>query len=94
MDSLQAVEPPSHIGMTPRKSLDAAFTCGGTELQVGPGGGLVSLKRGGVQWASPSKLVGQYLYETYVEADYKVGCVLILNIGNIGSIFIGNSGAL
>jgi hypothetical protein len=69
---MQAIEPPSHSGMTPRKSLDATFTCGGTELQVGPGGGLVSLKRGGVQWASPSKLVGQYLYETYVEADYKV----------------------
>jgi hypothetical protein len=31
----------------------------------------VSLRRGGRQWAGPANPLGQYLYETYVEADYR-----------------------
>lgn len=69
--ALKAVQPPSTTGLTPLKSLDASITCGSIELQVGPGGGLVSLKRGKRQWAGPGKPVGQFLYETYVESDYK-----------------------
>ena len=71
LDSLKAVEPPSSIGMTPVNPLNATFTCGGTELTVGSTGELVSLKRNNVQWASRTNAVGQYLYETYTEADYK-----------------------
>ena len=70
--ALQAVEPvPSLVGLAPA-ALDVPFACGssGLALQVGPGGGIVSLKRGERQWASPTHPVGQFLYETYVEADF------------------------
>ena len=70
--ALQAIEPPSHAGLSPRpaSSLGAPFACGGLELQIGSHGGLVSLKRGGRQWAGPANPVGQFLYETYIQADY------------------------
>lgn len=71
LDTLKKVVPPSPTGMTPVKLLSTVFTCSGTELQIGPNGGLVSLKRNGVQWASDTNSVGQYLYETYVESDYR-----------------------
>ena len=70
--ALRAVEPvPSLAGLTPVAPLDTRFACGSAlTLQVGPGGGIVSLKRGGRQWASPTHPVGQFLYETYVDADF------------------------
>ena len=76
--ALKAVKPPSPAGLIAVEALDAPFTCGaGTgsgglaiEIQIGPHGGLVSLKRGKRQWAGPNNPVGQYLYETFTEADY------------------------
>ena len=72
--ALKAVQPPTPLhmaGMSALKSLEAPFSCGGLELQVGPGGGLLSLRRGTRQWAGPANPLGQFLYETYVESDYK-----------------------
>ena len=57
LESLRVVDPPSpdRLGLAPvsRSQLSSPFACGssGVELQIGLGGGLVSLKRGGRQWA-------------------------------------------
>ena len=72
--ALKTVESvPSLAGLTPLRSLDDSFTCGssGLQLQVGPGGGIVSLKQGQREWAGQNNPVGQYLYETYTDADFK-----------------------
>ena len=70
---LKAVVPPTPAGLAALPSLDAPFKCGnsGLELQVGKGGGLVSLvSHGKRQWASMANPVGQFVYETYVAEDY------------------------
>eukprot|EP01047_Picozoa_sp_COSAG01_P031072 COSAG01_NODE_2189_length_8193_cov_47.570917_11_plen_148_part_00 len=69
-DPRAALVPPP--GYRPVRNLSAAIQCGGASLRFGSGGGLVGLERKGVQWASASQPIGQFLYESYTSADFNV----------------------
>ena len=74
LDALKQVAPPSIAGMEKVAHLTAPITkCGGWTLQFGHAGGLTTLQdAAGTHWASAVKPVGQFLYESYTDADYNV----------------------
>ena len=74
LDALKQVAPPSVAGMTKQPNVAAPISsCGGWTLEFNYAGGLTSLQdKGGTDWASEAKPIGQFLYESYTDADYNV----------------------
>lgn len=71
LTALKVIEPAKlTAGLAPTSDFDAPFSWAGMTLQLGPGGGLVLLKRGTRHWADPEHPLGQFLYESYDDADY------------------------
>eukprot|EP01052_Picozoa_sp_SAG31_P022598 SAG31_NODE_1804_length_7234_cov_3.340855_5_plen_463_part_00 len=70
--------PPSLVGFVPSANMSAPISCGTWDLQFNSAGGLTKLLKQSlagvapVNWANPAKPIGQFLYQSFDDADYNI----------------------